>query len=865
MQGLPKPRFNPIITVEATLSEEDESSSESPLVRTSLTLNTRKELKKLLPSTPDNCLQPNISGFGCSEISKEKSFRDVEAIARALNKHFIFTNLRIESRIKVISKMSLVRYDPEQTVFEQGKSGKHFFSIAKGRVEVIVDGKRVNILSTGESFGELALLHDYPRTATIKTLSTVYLWRLDRQVFKDETRMIAIKNYEENKSFIEGIEMFAGLTSQQKSKLLESISEFKFNQGQSIVREGDVGGICYFIKKGKVKCFKKKELIGEISEGKYFGENSLYSGNPRTATITAACEVRCIGLSKENLEMALGNQLEQTILDNFKWRVIEKSSVLKDLDNKIKAKIVETSKVSLIEEKEIIFRAGERIGDAIFMILEGQLSSSEGTWKSTYDCIGDYEVINNEFNFFGFDVSTENQVKLGIITKVEFNAILGVNSQYFTGSEISRVREVSIFKSIDHEKLMQLTQLFELAHFEDREIIVSQNSQGDFFYLIKSGSVSIVKNNEVLRNITKFDYFGERSLLLDEARTASVVANGKVSCWTLKKVDFQRTLDETLLKRIMKRIEMQDNELKFSDLYFVRVLGKGAYGTVFLVTDQKSSKYYALKVLSKAKVEKYNLSNYVFQEIEILKSLDNDFILKLVNNFEDERLIYLLTEFVQGIDLFAALRVLNNLSEDTSRFYFSCLLIIAEYLHDREILYRDFKPENVIVDEEGYPRLIDFGIAKIVNERTFTVLGTPHYIAPEVILGTGYSKYADYWSLGVMLYEFTYNRLPFGADENNPFLVYQSILDKQLNFASTKFVSKDLKSLINQLLLVNPANRAHKIKSSPWLSKVDWESLLYRNVHPPYIPIHDLECKGNLEANLSEIISRELEQLEDCD
>ena len=863
MRGLAKPRFNHIITVEAALSEEEESSSESPLVRTSLTLNTRKELKKLHPSSPDHLLHPLLNGPGFSEIEKEKSFRDVEEIAKALNKHFIFTNLRIESRIKVISKMSLVRYDSDKTVFEQGKLGKHFFTIAKGRVEVIVDGKRVNILSAGESFGELALLHDYPRTATINTLTTVYLWRLDRQVFKNETRMIAVKNYEENKSFIEGIEMFAGLTSQQKPKLIESISEFKFNQGQTIVREGDIGGICYFIKKGRVKCFKKGEMIGEITEGKYFGENSLYSGYPRTATIIAACEVRCIGLSKENLEIALDNQLEKAILGNFKWRVIEKSSVLKELDNKIKAKIVETAKVSLFAEKETIFRAGDRIGEAIFMILEGQLRTSEGTWKNTYECIGDYEVINNEFSSFGSDVITENPVKLGIITKTEFNAICGLNSQFFTAAEISKVREVSIFKRIDHEKLMQLTQLFELAHFEDGEVIVSQDSQGDFFYLIKSGSVSIVKNNEVIRNITKFDYFGERSLLIDEARTASVVANGKVSCWTLKKESFQRTLDENLLKRIMKRIEMQDCVLKFSDLYFVRVLGKGAYGTVFLVTDQKSLKYYALKVLSKEKVEMYNLNNYVFHEIEILKSLDNEFILKLVNNFEDERFIYLLTEFVRGIDLFTTLRVLNNLSEDTSRFYFSCLLIIAEYLHDRDIVYRDFKPENVIVDEEGYPRLIDFGIAKIVNERTFTVLGTPHYIAQEVILGTGYSKNADYWSLGVMLYEFTYNKLPFGADENNPFLVYQAILEKQLNFASTKFVSKELKSLINQLLLVNPVSRAHKIKSSPWLEQVDWESFLYRNVHPPYIPIHDPECKGNIEANLSEIISREFEELKE--
>jgi cGMP-dependent protein kinase len=380
--------------------------------------------------------------------------------------------------------------------------------------------------------------------------------------------------------------------------------------------------------------------------------------------------------------------------------------------------------------------------------------------------------------------------------------------------------------------------------------------------MIKSGTVSVVKNGVVVRSIAKYDYFGERSLIFDELRTASVVANGKVSCWTLKRNDFFGSLNENALKRIMKRIRMQDNRIKLQDLTFVRVLGKGAYGTVFLVCDKSNLNYYALKVISKEKVQKYELEQYVSSEIKILLCLDNDFILKLVHNFEDSQFIHLLTEFVKGEDLFAILRVIKNLSEDQSRFYFSCLLVIVEYLHDRDVIYRDFKPENVIVDEEGYPRLIDFGIAKMSKDRTFTVLGTPHYMAPEIILGKGYSHYADYWSLGVMLYEFTFNRLPFGDAENNPFSIYQAILDRQLSFVSMKVISKPLKALISQLLHPNPSARnsgaVHKLKAHPWLSTIHWESVLSKSLTPPYIPNVEPDGLGDSSVDLLTLISNEM-------
>jgi len=110
------------------------------------------------------------------------------------------------------------------------------------------------------------------------------------------------------------------------------------------------------------------------------------------------------------------------------------------------------------------------------------------------------------------------------------------------------------------------------------------------------------------------------------------------------------------------------------------------------------------------------------------------------------------------------------------------LIEILSHLHERDIIYRDLKPENIMIDEEGYPKLIDFGTAKIVHGRTYTIVGTPHYMAPEIITVKGYGVTADYWSLGIMLYEFLCGGLPFGDEDEDPYVIYEKVLNGQLKF-----------------------------------------------------------------------------------
>jgi cGMP-dependent protein kinase len=216
---------------------------------------------------------------------------------------------------------------------------------------------------------------------------------------------------------------------------------------------------------------------------------------------------------------------------------------------------------------------------------------------------------------------------------------------------------------------------------------------------------------------------------------------------------------------------------------------------------------------------------------------DHPFILRLVRTFKDADYIYFLTDFVAGTDLWQVIRDLGWVNEAACRFYIGSLLLAVEHLHEREIIHRDVKPENVLVGKDGYLKLADFGSAKrLVGGRTVTVIGTPHYMAPEVIAGHSYGLSADLWSLGVVLYELLYSKLPFGDTLTNPMDVYKAVSTGKLVFPDHRHA--DANHLIGLLLNSNSVSRttAKKVKRHIWFTGFDWGKLAGRAMTAPYKP-----------------------------
>lgn len=275
----------------------------------------------------------------------------------------------------------------------------------------------------------------------------------------------------------------------------------------------------------------------------------------------------------------------------------------------------------------------------------------------------------------------------------------------------------------------------------------------------------------------------------------------------------------------------------------VKTLGTGSFGRVMLVKHKAKKTYHALKILDKAKVVKLKQVEHTMNEKRILASINCPFLVNMEYHFKDNSYLYMVMEFVPGGEMFSHLRRIGRFSETHSRFYASQIVLGFEYLHNLDIVYRDLKPENILIDGQGYVKLTDFGFAKKVKGRTWTLCGTPEYLSPEIILSKGYNKAVDWWAMGVLIYEMSAGYPPFFADQ--PIQIYEKIVSGKVRFPS--HFTADLKDLLRNLLQVdltkrfgNLKNGVADIKGHKWFTSTDWVAIHLKKVDAPFIP----KCKG---------------------
>lgn len=237
-------------------------------------------------------------------------------------------------------------------------------------------------------------------------------------------------------------------------------------------------------------------------------------------------------------------------------------------------------------------------------------------------------------------------------------------------------------------------------------------------------------------------------------------------------------------------------------------LGTGSFGRVRLVQYKENLKHYALKILKKSEVIYLKQVEHVKTEKKLLEQIDHPFVVNLFGGFQDDKNLYLMMEFIIGGEFFSHLRKAGRFPNDTSRFYAAEITLVFEHLHNKHILYRDLKPENLLLDAEGHCKVTDFGFAKMVEYRTWTLCGTPEYLAPEIILSKGHGKAVDWWALGILVYEMLAGYPPF-YDED-PLGIYQKILEGKIKFPW--HMDRHSKDLVKKLLTADLTKRIGNLK-----------------------------------------------------
>lgn len=279
---------------------------------------------------------------------------------------------------------------------------------------------------------------------------------------------------------------------------------------------------------------------------------------------------------------------------------------------------------------------------------------------------------------------------------------------------------------------------------------------------------------------------------------------------------------------------------KLVDFEMKETLGTGTFGRVRLCKHRNlPGQHLAMKILKKSEIIRLKQTEHIISEKEVLTQIHHPFIVNLMKTFQDETRLYMVLEYIIGGEVFSHLRKAGKFPSDVAKFYAAEIVLAFEYLHSLDIIYRDLKPENLLLDGQGHIKITDFGFAKKVTERTFTLCGTPEYLAPEIIQSKGHGKAVDWWALGILIYEMLVGYPPF-FDET-PFRIYEKILEGRVQFP--KWIDSRAKDLIKGLLTLDPTKRVGNlkrgvgdIKKHKWFSGVDWDVLLAKSIPAP-IPV----------------------------
>jgi len=278
-----------------------------------------------------------------------------------------------------------------------------------------------------------------------------------------------------------------------------------------------------------------------------------------------------------------------------------------------------------------------------------------------------------------------------------------------------------------------------------------------------------------------------------------------------------------------------------SDFAVMRTLGTGSFGRVHLVRSRHNSRFYAIKVLKKEQVVRMKQVEHTNSERAVLEIVRHPFLVNLWGTFSDPTFLYMVMDFVPGGELFTLLRKSQRFPHPVAKFYAAEVALAIDYLHQNGFIYRDLKPENILLGADGHLKLTDFGFAKYVPDVTWTLCGTPDYLAPEIVSSKGYNKSVDWWALGVLLFEMLAGHPPFYTEDGNPIKLYEKIIACKVRYPS--YFEVGVKDLLKSLLTADLTKRFGNLHQGSkdifghlWFAEVDWDRLFRREIPAPYLP-----------------------------
>ncbi|GIL65139.1 hypothetical protein Vafri_18948 [Volvox africanus] len=626
---------------------------------------------------------------------------------------------------------------------------------------------------------------------------------------------VAVEDYEFIKSSLVNLLLFSRLDRGTAQKIVSHMYMLPVAAGDILIQQGDTGDAAtklFVVRSGKFEVLeRRKDVMFKVNtkeRADVFGEISLMYDCPRSATVAATTEASVFVLERD-----VFRHFVQASVEDEKGQIqlfLNSVPLLSSLRADEKMKLVD----AFVEDS---FDAGARVivegdvGDKFYIIKEGEAQVVQGEKE-----------VNRLFrsDFFGEQALLQDEPRRATVRALSPLVCLSLDRRTFVAvlGPLQDIMAKEKSPEVVNQRMAKLKPQGSAAHRRPTaEVLIKYDS----------GRRTITCDGH-LDEVVELRRGGQK--MTDEHRDAD------------------------------KQLVMVEGEL----------LGEGAFSRVCRVAEESTGRVFALKRMAKSAA--LQCPEHVFCEQHITRNIAHPFCLRQYASFKDKCHLYMLFDLMPGGDLMDVLvaeakvikypvadknslrkgclapkmKMWQGMEEPMSRFYVASIVLALEYLHDNGIAFRDLKPENVLIDGQGYAKLGDFGFAKQVEAggRTYTFCGTPGYVAPENVMGRGYNHSVDWWTLGVLMYVLLTARQPFTSPKTqDPMEVMRRIVDDRWPIKYPPYMSDEARDLISKLLERKPVKRigmlqgrARDIKEHPWFVDFDWEGLAARRMDPPRKP-----------------------------
>jgi CRP-like cAMP-binding protein len=594
--------------------------------------------------------RPKFMHVKASAGSTTKSIETIELLKECLQQNFLIK--RLPDVMPLIELMEEHTVIPGEVIIWQGSSGDSFYALESGQCDVLKDGRCVSRIPAGKTFGELALVNNATRQATIRASQVSTLWSFTRNQYREVAMKQEARLTEERVQFLEQISLFSKLMRSSLEKISDVMVLKSYNTGERIIKQGDAGDAFYMIQMGRVVVTQTTTFgssagteLARLGPGKYFGELALIEDAPRKATVTATSACKCWTLDRHNFKSLFGS-MDAAVNESLGIKMLQRVKILEAL-TELQLQAVARCLVSKpFVEGEVIIKQGD-VGDCFYLIADGEVSVQVNHIQvATLEggsFFGEMSLLSNERR--SATVSAIKETTCLVLSRADFNELLGPLEE--VNEEARRRKEAALRpRGGDAGGSRFLTSLRRVSD----TLFSTSPSASPAPALTRAKSMSSPKTQNAL--------FSSTNAMFD-----------------------------------------------LSSLERVKKLGVGTFGTVFLVQHIMTNKFYAMKVLHKQHLKDKCQEENAFTERDVMLALgDTLYVAALYATLQDAKSLYLVQQFVPGGDLWELLYNSSKLKKakeggmslGKALFYTANVVAAISHMHEQEITYRNIKPENLV-------------------------------------------------------------------------------------------------------------------------------------------------------------------------